>query len=370
MKIKKLNKYDVAIIVAIVAIVAFCAISVLFNVVSASDLPANYIGAALGSFIGAIITLVLLRGQTEIEEKKGKDIRILKKKTKVFQKYIKKVWKVWKDQKITIEEFQKLTSGYYQKLMMYLKGERLETIGNCLSKMGGYIGTNKPGELRKSVVTIINELSAEIELGGKINEDIMNAHDEILFPLIFRQSLQEAFNEHFVSKYSALLEKAKWEKHVAYHAEHDELVIDFKDYPGCSIRSGIHKALDDEKSKFLFLLVVPHGKKYTLFNEFRYTKGGNFSQWIKFSDSAGFQWTDLCKPAGDEKETITAFDFRDESMEKIIKEGNYVDIAESLAKRAEYHFRETKIKGGRDYSISEFMEEFGKDLKDEKKTVR
>jgi hypothetical protein len=76
-------------------------------------LPVNFIGATLGALIGALITLVLLRGQADIEEKKGKDIRILEKKTDGFHGFINAVWKVWEDQVITIEEFQNLTSQYF-----------------------------------------------------------------------------------------------------------------------------------------------------------------------------------------------------------------------------------------------------------------
>jgi uncharacterized membrane protein YgaE (UPF0421/DUF939 family) len=132
--------YFSAIIAAIVAIVLFCIIAVVFNVMPLNALPMNFIGATLGALIGALITLVLLRGQTDIEEKKGKDIRILEKKTEVFQKFINTVWEVWKDQIITIEEFQNLTSQYYQNLMIFLKDKkRLKDIGDALTAMGGKI---------------------------------------------------------------------------------------------------------------------------------------------------------------------------------------------------------------------------------------
>jgi uncharacterized Tic20 family protein len=66
----KMNYFS-AIIAAIVAIIVFCIISVIFDIMPIDALPANFIGATLGALIGALITLVLLRGQTDIEEKKG-----------------------------------------------------------------------------------------------------------------------------------------------------------------------------------------------------------------------------------------------------------------------------------------------------------
>jgi peptidoglycan/LPS O-acetylase OafA/YrhL len=83
-----------AVIFTIIAIFVICIISVFFGIIPINSLPTSYIGATLGSLIGALITLVLLRGQTDIEEKKGKDIKILERKTEIFHDYIKDVWKV------------------------------------------------------------------------------------------------------------------------------------------------------------------------------------------------------------------------------------------------------------------------------------
>jgi hypothetical protein len=201
---KENRRYFLAIIAAIVAIVVFCIVSVIFDVMPVGVLPTNYIGAALGSLIGALITLILLRGQTDIVEKKGKDIRILERKMKVFQNYINMVWKVWEDQKITVDEFENLTSQYYQNIMIYLKDKkRLNTIGEELTKMGGKIDKNTYDDtqkLRESIVTIINTLSEEIDLGGLINTDIMDDHDKILFPILFRKMLLKELNEKLKTK--------------------------------------------------------------------------------------------------------------------------------------------------------------------------
>jgi hypothetical protein len=95
--------YPSALMAAIAAIIIFCIISVIFNAIPLDALPTNFIGAILGALIGALITLVLLRGQTDIEEKKGKDIRILEKKTQVFQSFINSVMKKYQDIKLTLK---------------------------------------------------------------------------------------------------------------------------------------------------------------------------------------------------------------------------------------------------------------------------
>jgi hypothetical protein len=204
-KINKVNiGFSSAIVSAIVAIIVFCIIAVTFKVTPLSELPTNFIGATLGALIGALITLVLLRGQTDVIEKKGKEIRILEIKIKVFQDFINDVWKVWKNQVITIEEFQDLTSYYYQNMMIYLEDEtRLKTIGDALTAMGGKIDKTSyedAKKLRENIVKIINALSKEIDLGGKIDEKIMDKHDEIVFPVFFRKRLLDKLNEALKTK--------------------------------------------------------------------------------------------------------------------------------------------------------------------------
>jgi hypothetical protein len=262
MESKNKINYFTAIICAIVAIIIFCAIAVIFNVMPLNSLPVSFLGATLGALIGALITLVLLRGQTDIEEKKGKDIRILERKTEVFHGFIKNVWAVWADQKITIEEFQILTSRYYQDLMIYLKGkDKVANIGNNLSEMGKCI--DKPeavGNLRQQIVSIINELSKELELGGEVDTKIMDEHDRILFPLKFKNSILESLNAKL--PVNNILEKGKFEffREGPYNPEY--VTFNFINYTGCKMILGPFNG-----TKIKFALVVD--SKYHQVDKFR-----------------------------------------------------------------------------------------------------
>ena len=257
----KINYFS-AIICAIVAIIIFCATAVIFNVMPLNSLPISFLGATLGALIGALITLVLLRGQTDIEEKKGKDIKILEKKTEVFHDFIKDVWATWSDQKITIEEFQNLTSKYYQNLMIYLKGkDKVANIGNYLSEMGRCIDKPKAVDnLRDQIVNIINELSKELELGGEVDTKIMDEHDRILFPLKFRNSILEALNAKL--PVNNILEKGKFEffREGPYNPEY--VTFNFINYTGCKMILG---PFDGTKIKFALVVA----SKYKLEEGFR-----------------------------------------------------------------------------------------------------
>jgi hypothetical protein len=322
--------YMLAVIIAIAAIVVICIVSVFFGILPLDALPANYIGAALGSLIGALITLVLLRGQTDIEEKRGKDVRILEKKTKVFQNYIRDVWKVWEDQKVTIEEFQDLTSKYYQNLMIYLKKERLDKIGDKLSEMGKNIGKNEPeaiSNLRGSIVGIINELSAELELGGQVNTDIMDEHDKIVFPLLFKNSILEAANKVLPTG----LEKGKFEYlDGRYYSKAECLCFNFIKYKGCRI------IIDgfDGYNKLVFIFAVD--TKYHKFDDFRAT-GKYYRQRINIEHN-------LLQPVDDrDNEKLQPINFSDEKSMDFYREKR--EFAEVLANRIKYYFDKTAYFG-------------------------
>jgi len=360
------NKFSFkfAIIIAITAIVIFCFISVLFNITPLDTLPVNYIGAALGSLIGALITFVLLRGQTDIEEKKGKDIRILEIKTEVFQKYIKEVWRIWEEQKITIEKFKQLTSDYYQNLMIYLNADKLEKIGKYLSEMGERIGKNEwedIKELRKSIVGTINILSNEIDLGGQVNEAIMDEHDRIIFPLVFKNAILEAVNEALPTE--TILEKGKFEilKEGRFQSYGECLCYDFIKYKGCRI------VIYDFYTALELLFVVD--PIYKNFDDFRASLAaiGTYNQRIRIQGKC----CNLLQPLPQDdtdKEAAPLIILSHNNKNDSIK--NYQDSMEIyrttkrgftnvLAARIKYYFYEAKI-DGTDLNIEQFLDKYYK----------
>jgi hypothetical protein len=344
----KIN-YLSAIIAAIVAIIVFCIISVIFNVMPLDALPSNFIGATLGALIGALITLVLLRGQTDIEEKKGKDIRILEKKTEVFQGFINYVWEVWKDQVITIEEFQDLTSQYYRNLMIYLKDEtRLKTIGDALTAMGEKIDKTSYKdslELRENIVAIINTLSAEIDLGGKIDTTIMDKHDKIVFPVLFRKMLLDKLNEKLkISDSSSFFKEGKYET-IWEGAHHEFITFELKKYPSIKLAIG---EIGATELKMVFIA----DRKIQELNEFRHQGYGG-----RFRNRIGAQVV-VSNPIPDDADnTKTPFlDFsKDDSMEMF--RGEKRNFPTVLANRVSYHL-ENWNNGTGLVGVIEFFEKY------------
>ena len=96
---KKLNNWTIGIIV-FTAI--FVISAVLFRIFALEDLPSQFYGALLGVVITAIITVLLLQGQTANEEKRDIGIKVFEKKQDVYHNFLEKLKNIIMDGKITI----------------------------------------------------------------------------------------------------------------------------------------------------------------------------------------------------------------------------------------------------------------------------
>jgi hypothetical protein len=359
MKSKDKAKFDYmsAIIGTIIAIIVFCIILFAFGVLPSDALPLNYTGALLSSLIGALITLVLLRGQTAVVEQKGKDIKILKKKAKVFRDYIKEVWNVWENQKITIEDFNNLTSKYYKNLMIYLEDERLKKIGSNLSKMGINIGKDDAIiVLQDSIKNIINELSDELELGGNVNIDIMEEHARIVFPFLFKNQILEEANK--VLPIDTIFEKGKFEfiKESRNEPSMEYLCFDFIKYKGCKIAIKGFEGSEGEFIRFILYIDTKHHK----FDKFRISgPNGKFVHRINHDECDLLKKVLVKDEKGEEKEDGPDFpeiNFNDEKSKEYYRtEGR--GFAPIFAGRIKYWFEERRIKDD-PIHILEFLEKY------------
>jgi len=170
-------KINRTLIIAIFCLLGFCAIAVLFNVFTISDLPASFVGAALGAVITGVVTVILLDGQSKAEEIKERNVKVFEKKSAIFSEYIDTAWDTWDDRKVSDKEFQKLIGDYYKKLMLYMCATSAKIIGEQLKEIGKFAGNDDLSEkeqkiLQTALINIINTLSDEISLGGHIDPDL------------------------------------------------------------------------------------------------------------------------------------------------------------------------------------------------------
>jgi len=80
----------------------FIASSVLFRIFELDILPSQFFGALIGVVITAIITVLLLQGQTANEERRERSIKVFEKKQDIYYKFLEQLKEIIKDGQITI----------------------------------------------------------------------------------------------------------------------------------------------------------------------------------------------------------------------------------------------------------------------------
>jgi hypothetical protein len=346
-----------ALISAALCLVGFCAIAVVFKVFPLRELPASFIGAALGAVITGVVTVVLLEGQSKAEEIKERNVKVFEQKSAIFQEYINQVWRIWEDQKITAEEFQSLTASYYSKLMIFLKYDSVGKISDSLAKMGDCIDKETLEDyitLRSNVIKIINTLSEEINLGGKIDEKRVEELDSKMFPVIFKKILVKEFTKE-LSENRGLFSKPQLRRGYSQNLEY--LMFNFRKYPRCKVVIGPF----DRVSQIKIGLDIT--RQLHQFDKFRQPIK-KYSYWIK--TIRGDTGNDLVlnerlpqEEDADEIENgihlgvISKFGFNDaKSLEQY--RVNFRNIATLLAKRAEYYLNAVTI--NKEFSMAELPE--------------
>jgi hypothetical protein len=373
MKITK--KTMKTVLITILCLILFCSIPVIFRVYLISELPSYFTSAAMGAVITGVITLILLRGQSDAQEVKERNVMIFKKKSKIFGRYIDLVWQIWEGNKITNEQYQKLTSEYYKNLMIYLKDEspkgkdsNLKKIGEALSGLGDCLEKESYDDIKNiqaNIIIIINALSNELGTGGQINHEQIEDHDKKLFPALFRKQLIDSLNEKLLEPNSGILDNGHWEKWREFDKEksiyeHDDMVFAIKKYPGCSIRIGLTNDINSNSKYFNFILYVPIDVSEPLrgwiyaYRPYARTKTCNQIILDLHDEDKFFQ--------NSSPEGSPLFDFKyDNSINEIRKKNNYRQIAETVAVKASEVFGKFEIvdyHGTSKISFKEFLEKY------------
>lgn len=95
-----------SIIIALIAIA--CAFAVYLKLYTGKELWYEMFAAIIGVIITAVITMMLLVGQTDNEEKREKKSKVFEEKLRIYQEYLTTLYKVIKDGKNSNSEKLKL----------------------------------------------------------------------------------------------------------------------------------------------------------------------------------------------------------------------------------------------------------------------
>jgi len=334
------------IIIVAIGLILFCSAPVIYGVFPIDALPMTFIGAAMGAIITAGITFFLLTKQSQAqelllekqqecqkrllatqsqtEEEKELHVKIFEKKSKLYQEFIDQVWKIWKDEKITCDQYEIITSDYYKNLMIYIKEpSRLKKIGVAISNLGDCLekeSYKNTQELHKNAIDIINTLSEDLDLGGQIDRSQIADHDHKLFIVKFRKAMRESFNKIFVSSYSDILKEGDWlQWKEGPNTLHDSLVFNCRNHPNYSVRFGFGKNENNEtyNQEFLFFFIVGSYRRIPI---------RGYENLLKYDSPI-----------------IEPFNFEKEEVIKIRERDHYHEIAEALAQRAKEVFSKITV---------------------------
>ena len=152
--------------------IVFIIAAVSFHVFEFDMLPSQFFGALIGVVITAIITVLLLKGQTDNAEKLEKNVKIFEHKQEVYHAFIDKLREILKDGEITInsttDELKELIFqlGYMQ---MHASEETMDEVLNHLAIMmrqnaefNALKDTDKQHEIANFYADFSNELFCTI----------------------------------------------------------------------------------------------------------------------------------------------------------------------------------------------------------------
>lgn len=166
--------------------------AIAFGIIPLGELPSQFYGALVGTVITAIITILLLQGQTQTEENKERNVKVFEKKSEVFNNFIEKLWEIWEDRSVSLEELNELLKLVAKDIIPYANSENSEAILkelNLIAEKASPLETDSSNpehtnKIQESIFNIINILSKEIGLGGeikpKLREDLGKLEKKIL----------------------------------------------------------------------------------------------------------------------------------------------------------------------------------------------
>jgi len=364
---------------ALIGIIAFCAVAVIFDFITFNVLPANLIGVLLGALISAIITQYLLSGQTSHEEVKECNVKVFKKRSKLFHKYIDYLWEILDKQGLDVEDYDILRKDFFVKLTLYLNQKNINLIADYLYKIGEFVNDKKNNYeyLKKNIFEIINILSNSINLGGKVNIEIDRNLEEPIYPKLFKQAiLNEINNSISLSSMFIYLNKGKYIKE-------DELIndgkwggeyicFDFRQFKGCKLLIGSFSKYCPYGSIWMMLYIEKNINSVDLFrynnDDYRPSEFDKYVIGIWPVDKDN--WVELTRDYNIEKyKQLGEFNpppdnmwlFLDDTESLKLYRKNYRDVARIIGERASYWLENGLIindKDKTDYTIIKFLEEF------------
>jgi hypothetical protein len=202
----------------IVTVAIFIIVLIVTKLFKLEELPIQTVGVLFGGVITALITYFLLLGQTQAEENKERNVKVFQEKSERFNTFINKLWEIWDDRVVDLEELNELIKLVSRDIVLYTKPETVDKILSNLIIIAEQAKPDKTNRkdaevtklIQQSIFDIINELAKEIGLGGEIKPEIrskLNLLEEKVVPFL----IQKDFKQNYIQSVRESLENSEEE---------------------------------------------------------------------------------------------------------------------------------------------------------------
>ena len=152
---KKKNNSSIWMVLILVVIAFFAVICITLppHIYDKNQFIFQIIAVFLSVLFTAIVTNTLLSYQSRSEEDKDKNVKIHENKVKAYSSFMKTLWSVLDDGKITSEEIKKIRSKLFEHVFLYLDNKGLVCIEESISSFKERVSNIQPEEIDSSKVT-------------------------------------------------------------------------------------------------------------------------------------------------------------------------------------------------------------------------
>jgi hypothetical protein len=166
--------------------------------------------SAIGAILTAIITVLLLSQQSSSEELKERNVRVFEEKSQKYNLFIEKLWEVWDDREVSLEEMDVLIKMLSKDIVLYSKPATVSNIATCLANIAERVNPEKSHSndkeslkiIKNNILDIINLLAQELGLGSEINDEIrekINLLEDKIIPYVRLKEFKTKFIDSFIA---------------------------------------------------------------------------------------------------------------------------------------------------------------------------
>lgn len=149
LKIKK------SIVGVIAGVVLAMAIPVVFYLFTLENLWYEAYAAIIGVILTAIVTVLLLDGQSRSEEEKDKNIEVYKMRLGTYSEFNQKMWEILNDDEICPKEVLELQSFVFKEVILHLSAEEIAKLTEVLEDMKNEENLSGKGHLYFGKISVM-----------------------------------------------------------------------------------------------------------------------------------------------------------------------------------------------------------------------